>query len=112
LIFQFLDVFSLLIEVKFAFLGFNGADRNFFLSNNLNNIKFFFLFNLLLRSLESFLLSLNDLLGGNFFLDLGFNTLDGGLNFSNEDLDVSDLNLNDLDLLGEEINLLLSGDLG
>lgn len=65
-----------------------------------------------LSGFESFFLGLNNFLGGNLFLDLALNSLDGVLNFSNEVLEVLDLFLNSLLLVGEEIMLLLSGHLG
>jgi hypothetical protein len=65
-----------------------------------------------LGSFESLFLGLNNFLGGNFLLDLTFNSLDGVLNFGNEVFEVLDLGLNGLLLVGEKIMLLLGGDLG
>lgn len=65
-----------------------------------------------LGGLESFFLGLNNLLCGNLFLDLALNSLDCVFNLSNKVLEVFDLFLNSLLLVGEEIVLLLSGNLG
>jgi len=65
-----------------------------------------------LSGFESFFLSLNNLLGSNFFLDLALNNLDGVFNFSNKVFEVLNLFLNSLLLVCEKIMLLLGGYLG
>jgi len=109
---QSLDGGGLGIVLLLAVLGFTGGSFLSKVSSDSGAVELFLGFSLLLGSLECFLLGLNDFLGGNLFLDSGLDSGDGGLNFSDESHDVSDLDLNDLDLLNKEIHGLLGGDLG
>jgi hypothetical protein len=81
-------------------------------TNNSGLVELFFSISQFLSGFESFFLSFNNLLSGNFFLDFTLNNLDGIFNLSNEILEVLDLLLNCLLLIGEKIMLLLGGDLG
>ena len=98
-----------LIELFLAFLGLSGCWCLLLLNNNSVGVEFFLSISLLLSSLESFFLSLNNLLSSKFFLDFILNSGDCAFNINDEILDVHDLKLNCLDTGSEKIRLLLSG---
>jgi len=107
----FLEFSSVGIELLLAFLGLIGLFSLLLFDDSSLGVQFFFRINEFLACSESFLLSSYNSSGGNFFLDLGFNTGDGCFNFKDEFLQVFDLEFNNFLSAGEEINFFLGGNL-